>query len=117
VLRVLVGPLAADAVAPAMILVWSLPFLCVQVTISQALIALGRPSQVTRAFVSGFAVALTMHALLGPRYGAVGAAVASLARDPVVTVVLLTQYYRMRRRFPVAPPEPRPAPEPVRAGD
>jgi len=71
----------ASAVPAARILVLSMIVASIGSAILALLIAAGRGWATTRAFIVAFVVSVTLHVLLDPRFGATGAAVASLTRD------------------------------------
>jgi|GEM_PF-3070819 len=71
----------ASAVPAAQILVPSMVIASIGSAILALLIAAGRGWATTRAFIVAFVVSGFLHVLLDPRFGAVGAAVASLMRD------------------------------------
>lgn len=88
----LLGAGFSGAIRPARILVWSLPFAGVQAAILAALIARGRAVATTVVHATALMVTLIAHAILDPRFGAVGGAWASFLREPfalAVAVVLL----------------------------
>jgi O-antigen/teichoic acid export membrane protein len=91
VLRVFLGPNYEEATTAVRILVWFLPFAAIGAPLLAGLIAVGRAKDTVMIFGATFAGALVFHLALDPRFGAVGAAVASLLRDPVglVAAVLL----------------------------
>lgn len=88
-IRLALGPEYADAVTPTRILIWFLPLAVIQSPLLAALGASGRAGDTTRVFLSTFAVAVCMHLALDLRWGAVGAAMASLSRDVVAVPVTL----------------------------
>jgi hypothetical protein len=85
--RVLLGPQYGGAVTPTRILIWFLPFAAVQAPLLSALAGSGHAGDTTKVFVVTMATALSLHALLDGSFGATGAAIASLSRDPVAVVV------------------------------
>ena len=68
-----------------------------------ALAADGHGTDTTKIFATAFGVALSLHLLLDPRWGAVGGAVASLLRDPLA---LLVAFLLARRAGLLRKPEP-----------
>jgi O-antigen/teichoic acid export membrane protein len=70
-----------SAVPAARILAPSMVIASIGSPILALLIAAGRGWATTRAFVVAFVVSVALHAILDPRFGALGAAVASLTRD------------------------------------
>jgi O-antigen/teichoic acid export membrane protein len=87
-LRLMAGGAFAGAVVPTQILAWSLPFYGAELALLGYLVALGRPSATTWGYATALVTALVGLAALSPRYGAVGAALGSLAREPVTVGVL-----------------------------
>ena len=71
------------------ILIWFLPFAALTSPLIVALAAADRASDTTRIFLAAFLVAMTMHASLDWWWGATGAAVASLSREPAALLVAL----------------------------
>lgn len=86
-LPVVLGSEFTDAVTPARILIWSIPFAAIQATILSTLIGHGRAK--AASLMHGVALATTIigHLLLDGRYGAVGGAWASLSREPLSLIV------------------------------
>ena len=81
VVTTLLGAEYADAVPAARILVLSVIVASVGSATLALLVAAGRGWATTRAFLVAFVCSVALHVLLDPRFGAVGAAVASLTRD------------------------------------
>ncbi len=77
------GPEYSGAVLPTRILVWFLPLAVVQAPLLAGLAATGHTAQTTKAFLAAFIAALLFHLSLDWWWGATGAAVASLCRDPI----------------------------------
>lgn len=105
-LPVVLGRPDPGAIEVAVILALGLPFLAVSVPLSQALIASGNAGKTTRAFLAGFVATVLAHLALDWKYGAVGAAWASLLRDPVVMLAMIIAYSRcvgFRSPSPVDP--------------
>jgi O-antigen/teichoic acid export membrane protein len=71
------------------ILIWFLPFAALTSPLIVALAGADRASDTTRIFLAAFLVAMTMHASLDWWWGATGAAVASLSREPAALLVAL----------------------------
>ncbi|WP_105325856.1 flippase [Acidaminococcus provencensis] len=69
------------------------------VTGIQYLVPTGQQNKLTLSVVCGSATNFTLNALMIPRYGAIGAAVASLIAEMVVT---LAQFYIVRDIFPLS---------------
>jgi FkbM family methyltransferase len=81
VINVVLGSEYAPAALPSKILAWSMPLAVIGGPLLAYLISRGRGVQTTAAFAVAGVVSLALHVILDPRFGAVGAAVASLARD------------------------------------
>jgi O-antigen/teichoic acid export membrane protein len=79
----------AGTVAPAQVLVWSLPLSAVTTVLNAALAGTGRALDTTKVFFTAFVVAALLHLSLDWWWGAMGAAVASLAREPAALVTSL----------------------------
>jgi O-antigen/teichoic acid export membrane protein len=71
----------SGSIAALQILVWAIPFFLVRYVPWVALIARGRGHLVTRPMVWGVVVNLLLNALLVPRLGVVGAALATVAAE------------------------------------
>jgi O-antigen/teichoic acid export membrane protein len=82
VISFVLGDDYSGAVRPTRILIWSLPFSAVTSVLLAALAGTNRATDTTRVFVVAFVVATAMHLSLDWWWGATGAAVASLSRDP-----------------------------------
>lgn len=104
------GGTFAGAVVPTQILVWSLPFAGAEFALLGYLIALGRPNATTWGFATSLVTALVGLAALSPRYGAIGAAFGSLAREPVTVGVLAILALRASQPRNAAAEEPSPFP-------
>jgi O-antigen/teichoic acid export membrane protein len=74
---------------PLQIIVWFLPFAAVQAPLFAGLIALGHAADTSKVIAVTFLVAVGLHAMLDPQFGAVGGAVATLSRDLVATPVVV----------------------------
>jgi O-antigen/teichoic acid export membrane protein len=81
VIRLLLGPAYEASTDAARITSLSVLMAVIGAPILSLLIAVGRGSATTRAFLAAFLVSATLHVILDPPFGAVGAAVASLTRD------------------------------------
>jgi O-antigen/teichoic acid export membrane protein len=81
VIRVVLGPDYEPATDAARITSLSVLLAVIGAPILSLLIAVGRGSATTRAFLAAFVASVGLHLLLDPRFGSVGAAVASLTRD------------------------------------
>jgi O-antigen/teichoic acid export membrane protein len=89
ILATVLGLAYQGAETPTRILVWFLPLAVVQAPLFAALIALGRERSVTKIIAATFGTALLLHLTLDPVWGAVGGAIASLARDLVAAPLAL----------------------------
>lgn len=87
VLPLVLGPGFEGAVAPARILIWSIPLAAAQASVLATLIAQGRASATTVIHGTALLVTLVAHLVLDRRYGAVGGAWASLVREPIALTV------------------------------
>jgi O-antigen/teichoic acid export membrane protein len=83
ILTTVLGSEYASATSAMRILIWFLPLAVVQAPLFAALISVGRAVDTTRIIAATFAVALGMHIILDPIWGATGGAIASLSRDVV----------------------------------
>jgi O-antigen/teichoic acid export membrane protein len=81
------GESFADATTPLLILLISIPIAAMHVPYLQLLIAAGEPGKATRVYYIVLAVVLAVHVVLTPRYGAIGAAIASLSREPIALIL------------------------------
>jgi O-antigen/teichoic acid export membrane protein len=88
VLALLFGETYAEAADVLIILLAALPFLVISNSLQLLLMALPRPNAVLAARIAGAAVLLSLGALLIPRAGAAGAALALAAGEAVNTTVL-----------------------------
>jgi len=102
-LRFVLGPAYMGSVTSTRILIWFLPMAAAGAPLIAALAACGHGADTTKIFATAFAVALSLHLLLDPRWGAVGGAVASLLRDPLA---LLVAFLLARRAGLLRKPEP-----------
>jgi O-antigen/teichoic acid export membrane protein len=93
-LRVVLGPNYQVAASPTRILVWFLPMAVVQAPILAGLVAVGRARDTTIVYLATFGVALSMHVVLDPRFGALGGAVATLSRDVAALPIAIWLGYR-----------------------
>lgn len=82
-LPLVLGPGFEGAVAPARILIWSIPLAAAQASVLASLIAQGRARATTVIHGTALLVTVLAHLALDRRYGAVGGAWASLAREPI----------------------------------
>jgi O-antigen/teichoic acid export membrane protein len=89
IIRVTLGGEYSGAVTTVRILIWFLPFAAVAAPILGALAGCGRAADATKVFATAFIGALVMHLSLDWWWGATGAAVASLARDPAAVAVAI----------------------------
>jgi O-antigen/teichoic acid export membrane protein len=86
IIRIGFGQDYEGAIASTRILIWFLPLAVIGAPLLSALASTGHAPDTTKVFVVAFAVAITMHLALDWRWGATGAAVASLSRDPFATL-------------------------------
>jgi O-antigen/teichoic acid export membrane protein len=107
--EVLLGGEYAAAVAPVRILALSVPFIALSTPVVSTLLATDRAPATTAMFATGLVVSLTGLAILTPAGGAVGAAWASLLREPAISLV--GTWLVLRRQ-----PARRLLPAPVAAG-
>ncbi len=97
IVRFALGGEYAGSVTPIRIVAASIPFIAIGSPVMSVLIAIDRAASTTWMIASGFVVAIGGMWLLTPRYGAEGAAWASMAREPVIAalgVLLLFRYLR-----------------------
>jgi O-antigen/teichoic acid export membrane protein len=97
------GPSYAGAVLSTRILIWSLPLAVLQAPLIAELAARGHAGETTKIFLTAFIVAVLMHASLDWRFGATGAAIASLSREPAALIVGFILLVRIRRRVGLPP--------------
>jgi O-antigen/teichoic acid export membrane protein len=88
------GPDYVGATTATRILVWSLPLAAATAPLLAILAAAGRGVETTYIFLVAFVVAIAMHIILDPRFGATGAAVASLAREPAALLAAVLVVWR-----------------------
>jgi len=105
VLDLVLGPMYGTAASPSRILVWSMPLSVIGATLLAYLISRGRGIQTTTAFAAAGVVSLTLHLILDPRFGATGAAAASLARDAANLAVAGLLIWRARGPDKVRDPD------------
>jgi O-antigen/teichoic acid export membrane protein len=86
-IRLALGPEYVASASPARIIVWSIPAAVIGGPLLAFLVATGRGTQTTLAFATALAVSLSLHILLDPRFGAEGAAVATVGRDVAIAAV------------------------------
>lgn len=89
IIRIALGDEYVGAVTTVRILIWFLPFAAVGAPILGALAGCGRAVDATKVFATAFGAALLMHLSLDWWWGATGAAVASLARDPAAVALAI----------------------------
>jgi O-antigen/teichoic acid export membrane protein len=87
ILEAVLGEKYVDATVPCRILIWFLPFAAATAPLLAFLTAQGRAAATNVVFAAAFSVAIALHLALDWWWGARGAAVASLARDPVAAAV------------------------------
>jgi O-antigen/teichoic acid export membrane protein len=104
VLGATLGTSYAAASGPARLLLLSLPLLAVEIPLLGILTA-ASPRSSSVVYGLGLVVCLTAHALLDARYGATGAAIAALSREPVILILALValRRYVVRQRPPRTP--------------
>lgn len=88
------------SVAATQILALSLPFIAIEGPMISVLLATGRAPASTLIFASGMVVAVAGLIVLTPRWGAEGAAWASMAREPVIVAVSALLLLRGRGQSP-----------------
>jgi O-antigen/teichoic acid export membrane protein len=86
-IRLALGPEYVAAASPSRIIVWAIPAAVIGGPLLAFLVATGRGAQTTLAFATALAVSLALHLLLDPRFGAEGAAVATVGRDVAIAAV------------------------------
>lgn len=84
-----------SSISPTRILVWSMPFAIICSPLLAILAASHKPNYTTWVFASAFCTAFAMQFLLAVPFGANGAAVASLSRDPVSVITALVLVRRL----------------------
>jgi O-antigen/teichoic acid export membrane protein len=97
------GPSYADAATASRILIWFLPFAALTAPLLAFLAAEGRATDTTAVFAVAFVVAMTLHFSLDWWWGANGAALASLLREPAAacTAIVLVRRSASARHPPV----------------
>jgi len=88
IIQSLLGPDFAGSVAPTQVLAWSLPFYGAEFALVGYLIAIGRPALTVWGYATALTVSLIGNLLLTPTHGALGGAIASLAREPAAVLAL-----------------------------
>ncbi len=84
IVSLVLGPGYAGVATPARILIWFLPLSAVSAPMVAALAGSNRAVDTTKIFAVAAGVALALHLALDHWLGAVGGAIASLAREPAV---------------------------------
>ncbi|MEX0631019.1 MAG: oligosaccharide flippase family protein [Chloroflexota bacterium] len=97
VLAFLLGSEYSSAALPSRILAWSMPLAAIGAPLLAYMISRGRGAQTTIAFASAGIVSLALHLILDPRFGALGAATASLVRDVANVAVAGLLVWRAQR--------------------
>jgi O-antigen/teichoic acid export membrane protein len=98
VLIKLLGPDYAGSATSGRILVWFLPFASLAAPLLALLAAEGRGADTTLVYTVAFVVAMTLHLSLDWWWGATGAAVASLCRDPAAACLAILLVRRPHAR-------------------
>jgi O-antigen/teichoic acid export membrane protein len=113
VISLLLGSSYAESTTPTRILMWSMIIATIGAPLLAVLIALDRGVDTTRAYAAAFMVSLVLHCSLDWWLGAIGAAIASLARD--VANLLVAAYYTRRalRRLGARDLADTPGPQPA----
>lgn len=93
-IEAVLGPEYSGTVTSLRILVWFLPLGAATAPLLAALAATGHAVDSTKVFAAAFGVAITLHLALDWWWGATGAAVSSLLRDPGALVVAVFFCYR-----------------------
>jgi O-antigen/teichoic acid export membrane protein len=99
VIHFVLGPEYAGAILPTRILVWFLPLAVVGAPLLAALAGSGHAGDTTKVFAVAFGVAMIIHLSLDWWWGATGAAVASLAREPAAMLLA----FLLARRVGILP--------------
>jgi O-antigen/teichoic acid export membrane protein len=117
IISVLLGAGYEDSTTPARILMWSMLVSMVGAPLLAVLIALDRGVDTTRAFFAAFVVSAVLHCSLDWWLGALGGAIASLARDGANALVAAIYARRAFKRLEMgAPSAPSAGPSPVSGG-
>ena len=87
VIDVALGSAYDAAVTPTRILIWFLPFGALTAPLLAVLAGSGRAGDTTRVFATAFGIGIGLQFALDWRWGAEGAATASLLRDPAALAV------------------------------
>ncbi|MEA2511548.1 MAG: hypothetical protein QOJ59_1035 [Thermomicrobiales bacterium] len=93
--RIALGPQYEASIKPVRILILSLPFIAVGAAALSAVLGVGRTRATSAMYLTGLVVSLTGLTLLAPKWGAEGAAWASLAREPAVALVAILLLIRV----------------------
>lgn len=96
------GPTYAEGIPALQVLIWSIVVAWVRNVVQMGLIARDKQSFVLRTSMWSAAANLVLNLLLIPRFGMVGAAVATLATETLRTVVALSYSARLGLPFGVA---------------
>ena len=94
ILRVVLGEDYVGAAGLVRILVWSVVLTALAAPLLAGLAGIGHAPDTTKVFAAAFATAVIAHLSLDWWWGATGAAVATLSRDPVALVVALYLSWR-----------------------
>jgi O-antigen/teichoic acid export membrane protein len=90
----LLGDAYSGAVRPLRVLVWFLPLAVIQAPILAGLAGIREGGQTTLIILVTLLASVVLQVFLTPRFGAIGAAAASLGRDVVATPLALVIGYR-----------------------
>jgi O-antigen/teichoic acid export membrane protein len=89
IVRVVFGPEYQPSILPLQILAWSVPLCLLRDVPSAALLANAREDQFFRLTASGAVLNLALNVFLIPRYGMVGAGIATLAAEGSRMIIAL----------------------------
>jgi len=112
----LFGPAYANSVLPLQILAWSAVLVILRFTYRQALNAAGRQELDLRCASAAAGLNLGLNLLLMPRYGIIGAAVATLLSEVLWLTTALYYFYRYVTRLRLLPLLARPVAAAVAMG-
>jgi O-antigen/teichoic acid export membrane protein len=116
-ISVLLGAGYGDSTTPARIVMWSMLLAIIGAPLVAVLVALDRGVDTTRAFFAAFVVSAVLHCSLDWWLGAVGGAIASLARDGANALVAGIYARRALKRLETrSPGVPSVGPAPASGG-